>query len=297
MSGVFAWKFISHKTGRSKAVILSTAVYGLFTILTAFSSSWLMVGVYRFVTGFGVGGVILTTNILVAELYSEKNRAIAVGIISSAMPAGFIAAGAMNNLFTNRHYAFLTGVIPILPAIVGVFTLSVSGNWKNNRQTSSDSGILSNKLFVPSYKKDLIKGPVIFGAMLIGLWAVFSWAPAWIENITGNDARISNLHGLTMMILATSGLSGSIISGWIFNAIGLRKTMMLCFAVSFIMPFIVFKLNTSVAAATFTEMGLLAFFFGLSQGGLSVYISSFLFPVKLQVIPQQALTSTRAGCL
>ncbi len=132
---------------------------------------------------------------------------------------------------------------------------------------------------MPSYKKDLIKGPVIFGAMLIGLWAVFSWAPAWMESITGgNDARVSNLHGLTMMILATSGLGGSIISGCIINAIGLRKTMMLYFAVSFIMPFMVFKLNTSVAAATFTEMGLLAFFFGISQGGLSVYILS-LFPL------------------
>src|SRR5674476_662793 len=63
MFGGFAWGFICDKTGRSKAVILSTALYGLFTVLTAFPSSWLMVGIYRFITGFGVGGVIVTTNI------------------------------------------------------------------------------------------------------------------------------------------------------------------------------------------------------------------------------------------
>src|SRR5678809_1360155 len=68
MFGGFAWGFICDKIGRSKAVILSTAFYGLFTMLTAFSSSWLMVGIYRFLTGFGVGGVIVTTNILVACL-------------------------------------------------------------------------------------------------------------------------------------------------------------------------------------------------------------------------------------
>ncbi len=74
------------------------------------------------------------------------------------------------------------------------------------------------------------------------------------------------------MVLATSGLLGSIVSGWIANAIGLRKTMMLCFGASFIMTFTVFKLNTSISAATFIEMGIMAFFFGISQRTLSVYI-------------------------
>ncbi|HVZ97327.1 MAG TPA: MFS transporter, partial [Chitinophagaceae bacterium] len=98
MFGGFAWGFICDKTGRSKAVILSTALYGLFTAITAFSSSWLLVGVYRFITGFGIGGVIVTTNILIAEIWPEKRRAIALGIVSAAMPVGIIVAGALNNL-------------------------------------------------------------------------------------------------------------------------------------------------------------------------------------------------------
>src|SRR5665213_3020526 len=81
MFGGFAWGFICDKIGRSKAVIFSTALYGLFMVLTAFPSSWLMVGIYRFMTGFGVGGVIVTTNILIAELWPGKKRAIALGIV------------------------------------------------------------------------------------------------------------------------------------------------------------------------------------------------------------------------
>ncbi|MEP7144723.1 MAG: MFS transporter, partial [Ferruginibacter sp.] len=76
MFGGFAWGIICDRIGRSGSVILSTAFYGLFTVLTAFSSSWFLVGVYRFLTGFGVGGVIVTTNILVSELWPEKKRAI-----------------------------------------------------------------------------------------------------------------------------------------------------------------------------------------------------------------------------
>ena len=46
------------------------------------------------------------------------------------------------------------------------------------------------------------------------------------------------------------------------------------------MAFVVFKLNTTVTVATFAEMALLVFFFGISQGALSVYIPS-LFPVGI----------------
>jgi MFS family permease len=278
MFGGFAWGFICDRIGRSKAVILSTALYGLFTVLTAASSSWILVGVYRFITGFGVGGVLVTTNILVAELWPEKRRAIVLGIVSAAMPVGFIAAGAMNNLLPDWHRAFLTGIVPLAIAIIAVFTLRESESWKENRQGRLEN-IFDTRLFTPANKQALLNGSLIFGTMLIGLWAVFSWAPTWIESITTDPAKAGSLRGLAMMVLATSGLVGSIFSGWIVNALGLRKTMMLCFAATFIMTFIVFKLNTSVSSATFVEMGVLAFFFGISQGTLSVYIPALFSTV------------------
>ena len=281
MFGGFAWGFICDKIGRSKAVIFCTALYGLFTVLTAFSSSWLLVGVYRFITGFGVGGVIVTTNILIAEVWPEKRRAVAIGIVSSAMPVGFIVAGAMNNLLPDWHSAFLTGIIPLATALVALFVLSESRSWKQNQQSLLQGSAFSTKLFASGYKKNVVKGSLIFGAMLIGLWAVFSWAPTWVQSITADASKANNLRGVTMMILATSGLAGSIVSGWIANAIGLRNTMLACFSACFIMTFIVFKLNTSVTTATFIEMGVLAFFFGISQGALSVYVPS-LFPTFIR---------------
>jgi MFS family permease len=278
MFGGFAWGFICDKIGRSKAVIFSTALYALFTLLTAFSSSWLLVGFYRFVTGFGVGGVIVTTNILIVEIWSEKRRAIALGIVSAAMPVGFIVAGALNNLIPEWRNAFLTGIVPLITAVVALFVLAEPESWKQINQSKKE---LKEKFFSAAYKKNLMSGSIVFGAMLIGLWAVFSWAPTWVQSITPDSNKANELRGITMMILALSGLVGSMVSGWIVNAIGMRKTMMLCFIVCFIMTAVVFKLNTSVTNTTFIEMGLLAFFFGISQGALSVYIPS-LFPTKVR---------------
>ncbi len=130
MFGGFTWGVICDKIGRARAVILSTGLYGLFTLLTAFSSSWLLIGIYRFFTGFGVGGILVTVSILVAELWPEKRRAVVIGIVSSGMPVGFIAAGAMNNLLPNWHHAFLAGIVPLTVAVVGAFILPESESWK-----------------------------------------------------------------------------------------------------------------------------------------------------------------------
>jgi len=279
MFGGFTWGFICDRIGRSRSVILTTAFYGLFTMLTAFSGSWILVSAFRFLTGFGVGGVLVTTNILICELWPDKKRAVALGIVSAAMPVGFIAAGAMNNLLSDWHNAFLTGLIPITLALISIPFLAESEGWKSKAE--NNSARTPDKMFSHQYRRNLMHGSVIFGSMLIGLWAVFSWAPTWVQSVTPDEKTAQQLRGTTMMILALSGLIGSICSGWIANAIGVRNTLIMCFAMCFVMVFVVFKLNDSVNNFTFAQMAVMAFFFGISQGALSVYIPQ-LFPVVIR---------------
>jgi MFS family permease len=281
MFGGFTWGYICDRIGRAKAVTFSTAFYALFTILTAFSDSWLVISIYRFLTGFGVGGVILTTNILVCELWPENKRAVAVGIVSAAMPVGFIAAGALNNLLANWHNAFLIGAIPLTMAVISAFALSESESWKAGRKSAANVQKAPGGIFSHGYNRNLLIGSLIFGTMLIGLWAVFSWAPTWVQSVTPDEARAQQLRGTTMIILASSGLLGSVASGWIANAIGQRNALVMCFAMCFIMVFVVFKLNNSITTATIAEMFVMAFFFGISQGVLAVYIPQ-LFPVSIR---------------
>jgi MFS family permease len=181
----------------------------------------------------------------------------------------------MNNVISGWHIAFLTGIIPLVISVIALFILPESASWKYNKQ--ADHAAFDNRLFTSAYEKNLVSGSVIFGAMLIGLWAIFSWTPTWVQSITPDNNKANELRGITMMVLSFSGLIGSIASGWIVNTIGMRKTMMMCFVACFIMTFVVFKLNTFVSSSTLIEMGILAFFFGISQGALSVYIPS-LFP-------------------
>ena len=73
---------------------------------------------------------------------------------------------------------------------------------------------------------------------------------------------------------------------WIFvrmdvNAMGIRKSLLLCFAVCSVLSFVLFKTNDSFSVVIYAEIVILALFFGASQGVLSVCIPD-LFPVSVR---------------
>lgn len=279
MFGGIAWGIICDKIGRSKSVMLSTLFYGVFAALTAIAPTWFLVSVCRFLSGFGIGGVLVTTTVMVTELWPEKKKAIVLGMVSLAMPVGFFAAGVISSIMEDWRGAFWIGVVPVALALIALFALPESAKWKEDKRNHIKKEGSAEQLFAPANRKNLLVGSVVFGAMLIGLWAIFSWAPTWVQSIAASE-NTQQLRGSTMMILAGGGIIGSFFSGWIVNAIGLRKTMIMCFAVCFIMSFVVFKLNHTVTIATFVEMATLVFFFGISQGALGVYVPA-LFPTNI----------------
>jgi MFS family permease len=278
MFGGIVWGIVCDRAGRSRSVVLSTLCFGLFTLLTSLAPSWALVSVCRFFSGFGVGGVLVTTTILVSETWSGKARAVALGILSISIPVGIFSAGLINYLLPGWREAFLVGAVPLVLAIGALFVLKEPAGWKAVRSAAA-GGAGGKGLFAPEYRGNLWKGSVIFGAMLIGMWAIFSWLPTWVQGLSGVvDAQKDG--GVSMMMMGGGGLAGGVVSGWVVHAIGLRRTMLLCFAVCFGMSCLLFKLNSSFSLLAHVEIAVMAVFFGISQGALSVFIPE-LFPTAI----------------
>lgn len=273
MFGGVIWGIVCDRIGRARSVMFSTLCYGLFTVLTAFAPSWFGVMVCRCLSGFGVGGVLVTTTIMVSESWTGKKRAVALGILSISIPVGIFSAGLINYLLPDWRQAFLTGVVPLVAAGASLFFLKESEKWK----TKVDGAVRGPAESIRS--KNLWIGSLIFGTMLIGMWAIFSWLPTWVQSLSGvSDAQ--HQRGISMMLLGGGGLAGGFISGWVAHAIGLRKTMLMCFAICFGMAFLLFKVNHSFSGVAYPEIAILAVFFGISQGALSAYIPE-LFPTAV----------------
>ncbi|NGZ45478.1 MFS transporter [Cytophagaceae bacterium 50C-KIRBA] len=275
--GGFTWGVISDRIGRRKALVYSIAGYGVFTILTGLMTSWEGLVLCRVMSGFGVGGEMVVATTFISEIWPKKNNAVMLGILSIAFPIGIFAAGAINVVLPDWHQGFLIGLIPLLMAVLGLFIIKESEEWLSQEQKASVFAL--NNVFAQENRKEVIIGSLLFGSMLIGLWAIFSWMPTWIQSLMVYDAPKE--RGLSMMFLGMGGLAGGFLSGWLVKLIGLRKSMLSCFTVCTVMSFVLFKTNSTVTNIVYVEIVIMALFFGASQGVLSSYIPQ-LFPTAIR---------------
>jgi MFS family permease len=292
--GGFISGIISDKAGRKTAVIFSIACYGVFTVLTGFMPTWWGVVICRFFSGFGLGAILVTGPTIMLEEWPQKTRAIFIGILSIGIPVGIFSAGAINYFVSSWRQGFLVGIIPVTIAILAAFLVKESEKWKYDRGQVVRHKKNDENIFRADHRNDLVTGSIIFGTMLIGLWAIFSWIPTWIQSlIVSGDAQKE--RGLSMMMLGMGGLTGGFLSRMDSPLpIGSRRSMLLCFSVCTVLSFILFRDNDPFLPVIYIEIAVLALFFRISQGVLSIYIPG-LFPVDTRY-GDRDLFQYQAGC-
>jgi MFS family permease len=274
-TGGLVWGMIGDKIGRAKSLATAVSMYGCFTILKGFAPSWELMIIFQFFCGFGVGGVLVMNTTLLSESWPASTRSVFIGFVSIGFPVGIFSSGAINYFVSSWRQGFMFGFIPLALGLTSFFVLRESERWKNSTQHTD-----VNKVKLRDHQMDLFNGSIIFGSMLIGLWAIFSWLPTWAQSLMVNSDGQKE-RGLSLMLLGAGGLSGGFLSGWISNALGMRKTMVMCFTGCFILSFLLFKLNSTFSTITILEIASLSFMFGISQGMLSVYVP-LLFPVAIR---------------
>jgi MFS family permease len=278
--GGFTWGIIGDTMGRKRSLLLTIICYGTFTILTGFMTHWSGILICRFLSGFGVGGVAVASFTLLSEVWPQRTKAIFVGILSIAFPLGIFSAGLINYIVSSWRQGFLVGFIPITLAIIGFFIIKESEKWMANKQSRAGNDGKFKTMFSQDHRRDVISSSVIYGTMLISLWAIFAWLPTWVQSlVTSADAQKE--RGMSMMLLGLGGLTGGFFSGWLVKAIGIRKSMTIGFATCALLSFVLFKSNATFSSIIYFEIGILSIFFGLNMGILSSYIPQ-LFPVSIR---------------
>ncbi len=278
--GGFTWGIVSDKIGRKKSLLLAIGCYGTFTVLTGLMTHWWGVVFCRFMTGFGLGGVLVVAFTLLSEVWPQKTRTVFVGILSIAFPVGIFSAGLINYIVSSWREGFMIGIVPLALALSGILLIKESSFWKEQVAEKTNRPNTIAVLFSGLHRSNVITGAMIFGTMLIGLWAIFSWLPTWVQSLS-SVADAQKERGMSMMLLGMGGLTGGFVSGWLANALGLHRSMLLCFSACAILSFVLFKTNAGISPVVYAEIAVLALFFGASQGVLSAFIPQ-LFPVAIR---------------
>jgi predicted MFS family arabinose efflux permease len=200
-----------------------------------------------------------------------------MGFLSIGFPIGIVSSGTINFLVADWRTGFLSGLGPLAIGLASFRLLKESEMWKSTRiqQKTHD-----NRNLFREQRSNLVNGSVIFGCMLIGLWAVFSWLPTWVQSLLSNTDG-NHERGMSMMLLGVGGLTGGFFSGWIARVLGTRRAMLAIFAGCFLTSVLLFKTNQMFSGIILVEITFLSFMFGISQGLLGYYIP-LLFPVAIR---------------
>src|ERR1700726_748423 len=119
--GGVAFGFIADRVGRKRALMLSILTYSVCSFASGLSTSVLMLAVFRFILGLGMGGEWNTGAALVAETGATELRAKAILIVQSSWAIGYALAALVTGIvlhYADWRMAFFVG---ILPAFVGLW--------------------------------------------------------------------------------------------------------------------------------------------------------------------------------
>ena len=108
---------ISDRFGRRTVVLYTLLIYSIGSFLCGLATEYWMLIVFRFITGFGLGGELPAASTLVSELSPLKSRGRNVILLESFWAWGWIAASMVAFLLIPTHgwrIAFFVGAIPAL---------------------------------------------------------------------------------------------------------------------------------------------------------------------------------------
>ncbi|MBY6538137.1 MFS transporter [Rhodococcus sp. BP-349] len=244
--------------GRVRVLSIGIVTYAVFTALAAFADTWWQLGVLRFIAGLGSGVEAPVGAALVAEVWRNKYRARACGVMMSGYAGGFFIAALAYGLLGTHGWRFML-VLAVVPAFLVWFlrryvpepeeiTTVIATRKERKRQSSTrpeDQFVLKRLLSPPHLRATLICTALATGSLL-AFWSVSTWYPQIIRTMATAESLSADVANhrvaITSMLFNAGGIIGYATWGFLADAIGRRKAFMVSFvcsavSIAYLFPF------------------------------------------------------------
>jgi len=271
---------MSDRIGRKMALFMSVLVCTLGIVATSFAESVLTLAVIRFVSGAGAGSILLISAILVAEKWATGGRARMTGIIANSFPVGLIVSGTIATLVPDWRLAYLIGGSTVVLALAVLIIVPESEWWVASADDHRQRELAREKVLDPAYRRDLVVGTTLFGAMLVGLWAVFVWMPTYVGTL-GDPLQAQSNRSLTTIMLGLGSVAGGFLSGPFAERFGRKGAVRIGYMGCALLTAIIFIPTHTPGIPLLLMTFSLSVFIGLNQGVLVGYVPE-LFPTLIR---------------
>ncbi|WP_233856140.1 3-(3-hydroxy-phenyl)propionate transporter MhpT [Paraburkholderia sp. HD33-4] len=177
---------LADRIGRKRVLMISMAVFGIFSIATAQVWSFESLLIARVLTGIGLGGAMPNLIALSSEAVDSRHRNTAVSVMYCGMPLGGALAALIAVLSAGaaawRHIFYVGGAGPliIIPLLMVLLPESREFATESQEFTTADKPLLSTRevLFGEGRAAATIGIWISFFCTLIVLYFLLNWLPS-----------------------------------------------------------------------------------------------------------------------
>ena len=221
----FGW--FADRFGRTRGLMLSVALYSVFTFACGFASSLWQFVVFRIFLGLGMGGVWTSGAALVSESWPSHSRGRALGFMQSGWAIGYAAAVLVSGFIEPRFGWRAVFFIGILPAF---FTLWVQRRVKEPAiWTAASHSKAPSPGFLSIFKSGIGGLTLVLTLMntctLFAWWGFNLWLPSYLKSPAAQGgANLTSAATTGYLFVMQAGMwVGYVTYGVISDRIG-RKT-------------------------------------------------------------------------
>jgi benzoate transport len=242
--------------GRRAIVMLSVLIVSVGMLASAFATSYQLLAVLRAITGIGIGGILASATVLVAEYASDRWRSTASFLYTSGYSIGGTVGGAIAAVLIGRfgwRTAFEFGAVAsFLMLPISYWGLPESVDFLITRQPAGAliklNSLLSKmrhpvvamlpqlesrsaaaagpvqRLFAPSLRRATGLTWLAFFFIMGGYYFVFNWTPKLLTS-SGLSAQQGISSGV---LLSLGGIFGTVLFAFVTRVIDVRRVTLGC---------------------------------------------------------------------
>lgn len=282
MLGALFFGPLADKIGRKKVILICLALFGFFTMMVGFAQGPTQFGLYRFIAGLGLGGVMPNLISMITEYSPRAIRSTLVTIMFSGMQVGAMVAAGLG-IVVIPHFGwrmmFWIGGFPLLliplflifmPESMNVYVAKnqderiqkwlkkLSPGYKpvEGEKYSVGAAKAAGMPVVSLFKDDRARSTSMFWITmfmsLLMTYALQTWLPQLMQN-AGYSMGSSLFF---MVILNVGAIIGAVIGGLLSDRFNGRKVIIVFYIIAFIsICLLSFKPSTFILSILVTIAG------------------------------------------
>jgi AAHS family 4-hydroxybenzoate transporter-like MFS transporter len=259
MIGAVGGGMMGDKYGRRGALLGSTLLFGVLTLVTGLVSDFFSLAMLRFLASLGLGGAIPNATALASEYVPRRGRACSVTLTFVCVPLGGTLAAVLGGQLISgygwRGMFGVGGILPILLVAVLWKTLPESPRYLARRRTrwyelvrlmkrlghelppgelafvdAAETGpahATLGDLFSPAFRRDSLALGAAFLFCLLSASMGFNWLPIMLGDSGVGPALISD----GVFAFNACGVVSAILAVWVIQRLGSKAAMLgMCLA-------------------------------------------------------------------